>query len=227
MADIPFNTPFLTGKEVDYIYDAYANGQLAGDGKYTKLSSELLQSLLQVRGCLLTHSCTAALEMAAILLDVRKGDEIILPSYTFVSTANAFVLRGAVPVFVDVDPKTFNIDPMLVNEAITPSTKAIVAVHYAGVSCDMDRLMTIAASKDVPVVEDAAHAFGSNLDNKNGIMSSFFFINFSPIAKFTVGLRGIKSSCALCMIAFALAFNIGSVILIPAKFSINVMIAML
>ena len=179
MADIPFNTPFLTGKEVDYIYDAYANGQLAGDGKYTKLSSELLQSLLQVRGCLLTHSCTAALEMAAILLDVRKGDEIILPSYTFVSTANAFVLRGAVPVFVDVDPKTFNIDPMLVNEAITPSTKAIVAVHYAGVSCDMDRLMTIAASKDVPVVEDAAQALLSTYKGKKlGSFGSLSALSF-------------------------------------------------
>ncbi len=179
MSNIPFNTPFLTGKEVDYINDAYANGQLAGDGKYTKLSSDLLQSLMQVRGCLLTHSCTAALEMAAILLDIKSGDEVIMPSYTFVSTANAFVLRGGVPVFVDVDPKTFNIDPTLVEDAITPATKAIVAVHYAGVSCDMDHLMAIANEHSLPVVEDAAQAILSTYKGKKlgsfGTLSSLSF----------------------------------------------------
>lgn len=179
MVKIPFNKPFLTGKEVDYINDAYANGQLAGDGKYTKLSSSLLQSLMQVRGCLLTHSCTAALEMAAILLDIKSGDEVIMPSYTFVSTANAFVLRGAVPVFVDVDPKTFNIDPSLVSEAITPSTKAIVAVHYAGVSCDMDHLMDVASHHRLPVVEDAAQAILSTYKGKKlGSFGSLSALSF-------------------------------------------------
>ena len=179
MNKIPFNTPFLTGKEVDCINDAYANGQLAGDGKYTKLSSDLLQSLMQVKACLLTHSCTAALEMAAILLDIKSGDEVIMPSYTFVSTANAFVLRGAIPVFVDVDPITFNIDPSLVSEAITPSTRAIVAVHYAGVSCDMDHLMDVASRHHLPVVEDAAQAILSTYKGKKlgsfGALSALSF----------------------------------------------------
>ena len=179
MNKIPFNTPFLTGKEVDCINDAYANGQLAGDGKYTKLSSDLLQSLMQVKACLLTHSCTAALEMAAILLDIKSGDEVIMPSYTFVYTANAFVLRGAIPVFVDVDPITFNIDPSLVSEAITPSTRAIVAVHYAGVSCDMDHLMDVASRHHLPVVEDAAQAILSTYKGKKlgsfGALSALSF----------------------------------------------------
>lgn len=179
MNKIPFNTPFLTGKEVDYINDAYANGQLAGDGKYTKLSSDLLQSLMQVKGCLLTHSCTAALEMAAILLDIKSGDEVIMPSYTFVSTANAFVLRGAVPVFVDVDPITFNIAPSLVSDAITSSTRAIVAVHYAGVSCDMDHLMDVASCHHLPVVEDAAQAILSTYKGKKlGSFGSLSALSF-------------------------------------------------
>ena len=179
MNKIPFNTPFLTGKEVDCINDAYANGQLAGDGKYTKLSSDLLQSLMQVKACLLTHSCTAALEMAAILLDIKSGDEVIMPSYTFVSTANAFVLRGAIPVFVDVDPITFNIDPSLVSEAITPSTRAIVAVHYAGVSCDMDHLMDVASRHHLPVVEDAAQAILSTYKGKKlGSFGSLSALSF-------------------------------------------------
>lgn len=179
MSNIPFNTPFLTGKEIDCINDAYANGQLAGDGKYTQLSSKVLQEMMQVKKCLLTHSCTAALEMAAILLDVQQGDEVIMPSYTFVSTANAFALRGAVPVFVDVDPKTFNIDPSLVGDAITPATKAIVAVHYAGVSCDMDHLMAIANENSLPVVEDAAQAILSTYKGKKlgsfGALSALSF----------------------------------------------------
>ena len=179
MSKIPFNTPFLTGKEIDCINDAYANGQLAGDGKYTKLSSEILQEIMQVNRCLLTHSCTAALEMAAILLDVKWGDEVIMPSYTFVSTANAFVLRGAIPVFVDVDPKTFNIDPFLVEDAITPATKAIVAVHYAGVSCDMDHLMAIANKYGLPVVEDAAQAILSTYKGKKlGSFGSLSALSF-------------------------------------------------
>lgn len=162
MKQVPFNRPHLTGQEIDYIIDAHQSGQLAGDGKYTKLSSNLIERITGVKKSLLTHSCTAALEMAAILLEVGEGDEIIMPSYTFVSTANAFVLRGAVPVFIDVDTKTFNIDPSLVEEAITSKTKAIVAVHYAGVSCDMDDLIKIASKYGLYLIEDAAQSLYSS-----------------------------------------------------------------
>ena len=140
MFKIPFNTPYLTGNEINYIIDAHKNGQLAGDGKYTKLCSSRIENILDIKKALITHSCTAALEMAALLLQVKEGDEIIMPSYTFVSTANAFVLRGAVPVFVDVDDQTFNIDPDLIQRAITSATKAIVIVHYAGVGCDIEKV---------------------------------------------------------------------------------------
>ena len=158
MNKIAFNTPHLTGKEIDYIIDAHRNGQLAGDGKYTKLASDLIERITGAPNSLITHSCTAALEMAALLLDLQEGDEVILPSYTFVSTANAVVLRGATPVFVDVDSNTFNIDPFAVENAITSKTKAIFVVHYAGVSCDMDLLVSIADSFGIPIVEDAAQA---------------------------------------------------------------------
>lgn len=153
---IPFNKPYMTGKELWYIAQAHAEGHMAGDGKFTKKCHTWLESEIRTRKALLTHSCTAALEMAAILADIQPGDEVIMPSYTFVSTANAFVLRGAIPVFVDIRPDTLNIDETLIENNITEKTKAIVPVHYAGVSCEMDTIMDIAYRHDLLVIEDAA-----------------------------------------------------------------------
>jgi dTDP-4-amino-4,6-dideoxygalactose transaminase len=153
---IPFNWPNMTGKELHYIAEAHFNGRLAGDGPFTKRCHTWLETRTQCAKALLTHSCTAALEMAALLLDIEPGDEVIMPSYTFVSTANAFVLRGAVPVFVDVRDDTLNVDEQLIESAITPRTRAIVPVHYAGVACEMDTIMAIAARHGLKVVEDAA-----------------------------------------------------------------------
>ena len=154
----PFNKPFIIGPELEYIADAVARGHLSGDGHYTKLCHQWLEQQLGAKRALLTHSCTAALEMAAILCDIRPGDEVIMPSYTFVSTANAFVLRGGVPVFVDIRADTLNLDEKLIEAAITPKTRAIVPVHYAGVACDMDAIMDIAHRHRLLVVEDAAQA---------------------------------------------------------------------
>lgn len=153
---IPFNKPFMTGKELINIAQAHANGHLAGDGVFTKRCQEWLESEIGTFKALLTHSCTAALEMAAMLSEVGPADEVIMPSYTFVSTANAFVLRGAVPVFVDIRSDTMNIDEQLIEAAITARTKVIVAVHYAGVPCEMDVIMSIAERHKLLVVEDAA-----------------------------------------------------------------------
>ena len=159
---IPFNKPYMTGKELWYIAQAHALGHLAGDGRFTKQCNAWLEAQTGARRALLTHSCTAALEMAAILADVKPGDEVIMPSFTFVSTANAFVLRGAVPVFVDVRPDTLNIDETLIEAAITERTRAIVPVHYAGVGCEMDAIMDIARRHDLLVIEDAAQAVTAN-----------------------------------------------------------------
>lgn len=155
---IPFNKPHMTGKELFYIAQAHSNSMLAGDGPFTKKCHVWLEDRTRCRKALLTHSCTGALEMAALLIDVQPGDEVIMPSYTFVSTANAFVLRGAVPVFVDIRPDTLNIDENLIEAAITPRTKAIVPVHYAGVACEMDAIMQIARRYQLFVVEDAAQS---------------------------------------------------------------------
>ncbi len=161
--NIPFNQPFMTGKELHYISQAHFNGMLAGDGPFTGKCHQWLQEKTGTQTALLTHSCTAALEMAAILIDTRPGDEIIMPSFTFVSTANAFVLRGGIPVFIDIREDTLNLDERLVEAAITPRTKAIVPVHYAGVSCEMDTILEIAQRYQLKVVEDAAQ----------GVMSSY------------------------------------------------------
>lgn len=155
-ARIPFNTPFMAGKELQYITEAKAGNMLAGDGPFTKRCHGWLERHTGCDKALLTHSCTAALEMAALLLDIQPGDEVIMPSYTFVSTANAFVLRGGVPVFVDVREDTLNIDERLIEAAITPRTRAIVPVHYAGVACEMDAILEIARRRGLRVVEDAA-----------------------------------------------------------------------
>ena len=154
--NIPFNKPFMTGKELWYISQAHAKGHLAGDGSFSKRCGAWLERRTGAHKAMLTHSCTAALEMAAILADLKPGDEIIMPSYTFVSTANAFVLRGAVPVFVDIRPDTMNIDESLIEAAITDKTRAIVPVHYAGVGCEMDAIMALADKHDLMVIEDAA-----------------------------------------------------------------------
>ncbi len=153
---IPFNRPYMTGRELAYIAQAHANGHLAGNGAFSKRCSAWLEERIGSQKALLTHSCTAALEMAAILSGVGAGDEVIMPSFTFVTTANAFVLRGATPVFVDIRPDTLNIDETKIEAAITPRTKAIVPVHYAGGGCDMDAIMAIADRHDLLVIEDAA-----------------------------------------------------------------------
>lgn len=158
---IPFNKPYMTGKELWYISQAHANGHLAGDGVFSKRCSAWLQGRTGANKALLTHSCTAGLEMAAMLANLAPGDEVIMPSYTFVSTANAVVLRGAVPVFVDVRIDTLNLDETLIEDAITPKTKVILPVHYAGVSCEMDAIMQIAARHGLIVIEDAAQGLMS------------------------------------------------------------------
>lgn len=163
MAKTPFNRPFMTGREAVYMAQAHEKGHLAGDGDFTKLCHAWLEARTGAKRALLTHSCTAALEMAAILADIKPGDEIIMPSYTFVSTANAFVLRGGVPVFVDIRPDTLNIDETKIEAAITKRTRAIAPVHYAGVGCDMDRIMDMAQRYNLIVIEDAAQ----------GIMSTY------------------------------------------------------
>jgi dTDP-4-amino-4,6-dideoxygalactose transaminase len=153
---IPFNKPFLTGRELAYIAEAHANGHLSGDGAFTRRCHASLEKISGCHRALLTHSCTAALEMTALLLDLQPGDEVIMPSFTFVSTANAFVLRGARPVFVDIHPDTLNLDERLLEAAITPRTKAICVMHYAGVGCEMDTIMALARKHGLRVIEDAA-----------------------------------------------------------------------
>lgn len=160
---ILFNRPYMTGKELSYITEAKTGNMLAGDGPFTTRCHQWIEQSTGCNKALLTHSCTASLEIAALLLDIRPGDEIIMPSYTFVSTANAFVLRGGVPVFVDIRADTLNLDENLIEAAITPRTTAIVPVHYAGVACEMDSIMRIAEKHNLKVVEDAAQ----------GVMSSY------------------------------------------------------
>lgn len=154
---IPFNKPFLTGYEFVYISQAISGGHTAGDGPFTKKSQELLASMIGAPKVLLTTSCTDALEMAALLLQLEEGDEVIVPSFTFVSTANAFAIHGGRPVFADIDPVTLNIDPESVESKITSRTRAIVPVHYAGVGCDMDRLGALAKKHNLTIIEDNAH----------------------------------------------------------------------
>lgn len=163
---IPFNRPYLTGHEFTHIQEAVAAGQLAGNGRFTRQCQAWLEARVGAPRVLLTQSCTAALEMAALLLELEPGDEVIMPSFTFVSTANAFVLRGARPVFVDIRPDTLNLDERLLESAITPRTKAIVVVHYAGIACEMDAVMEVAGRRRLVVIEDAAHALMSRYKGK-------------------------------------------------------------
>jgi dTDP-4-amino-4,6-dideoxygalactose transaminase len=159
--NIPFNKPYLTGKETEYIEEAVKSGKISGNGMFTQKCHEFLQKRYGFKKCLLTTSCTDALEMAAILCDIQPGDEVIVPSFTFVSTANAFVLRGAKIVFADSRPDHPDIDESKIEELVTPRTKVIVPVHYAGVACDMDKIMDIAKRHNIFVVEDAAQAIDS------------------------------------------------------------------
>jgi dTDP-4-amino-4,6-dideoxygalactose transaminase len=163
---IPFNKPWLTGKELEYMAAAVENGHISGCGPYSKKCQALLETRYGIRRALLTTSCTAALDATALLLDIKPGDEIIMPSYTFVSTANAFYIRGATIRFVDIRADTLNIDETLIEAAVTDKTRAIVVVHYAGVGCEMDRIMSLAAKYNLPVIEDAAQAIEASYRGK-------------------------------------------------------------
>src|SRR5258706_10406794 len=156
----------MTGRELGYIAEAQPSGQLAGDGPFSSRCHRWIEQRTGCAKALLTHSCTAALEMAALLLDIQPGDEVVMPSYTFVSTANAFVLRGAVPVFVDIREDTLNIDESLIEAAITPRTRALVPVHYAGVACAMDEIRELAQRRGLLLIEDAAQALGASYRGK-------------------------------------------------------------
>ena len=169
---IGFNKPYLTGKETQYITDAVASGKISGNGKYTQLCQQFFEQKYGFGKCLLTTSCTDALEMAAILINIEPGDEVIVPSYTFVSTANAFVLRGAKIIFADSNTENPNIDVSKLESLITHRTKAIVPVHYAGVACDMDRIMDLANKYNLFVIEDAAQAIDSFYIDKDGIKNA-------------------------------------------------------
>lgn len=176
---IPFNKPYMTGNELTYIAEAHANGHLSGDGPFTRHCNALLEQQVNCAKALLTHSCTAALEMSALLLALQPGDEVIMPSYTFVSTANAFVLQGAVPVFVDIRSDTLNIDESLIESAITKRTKAICVVHYAGVACEMDEILRVASKYGLMVVEDAAQAIYSTYKGRPlGAIGDFGCLSF-------------------------------------------------
>ena len=185
-----FNQLSVSNQSKEYVNDVLYGSGLDSD-KHCKKSTELLENITKAEKVLLTHSCTAALEMAAILIDIQPGDEVIMPSYTFVSTANAFVLRGAVPVFVDIREDTLNIDETLIEAAITPKTKAIVPVHYAGVGCDMDAIMDIAERHSLYVIEDAAQCIGATYKGKHlGTIGHFGTLSFHYTKNITSGLGG-------------------------------------
>ncbi len=193
---IPFNKPVLSGRETDNILSAIKNGQLAGDGVFTRSCESKLRGLIGCGDALLTHSCTAALEMSALLLGLGPGDEVIMPSFTFVSTANAVVLRGATPVFVDIRPDTLNIDESLVEQAITEKTRAIMVVHYAGVVCEMREILRIAERHGLEVIEDAAQALTSTYEGRPagsfGALSCFSFHETKNIMSGEGGCLGVN-----------------------------------
>ena len=191
---IPFNKPAIVGSELIYVGQAVAGGHASGDGPFTRKVQALLESRFGAQRVLLTTSCTSALEMAAILCDLRPGDEVIMPSFTFVSTANAVVLRGAKPVFVDIRPDTQNIDATLIERAITPRTKAIFPVHYAGVACDMDSIMDIADRHGLLVVEDAAQGVGAKHNSRwLGTIGHLGCYSFHETKNFSCGEGGLWS----------------------------------
>ena len=188
---IPFNAPPIVGSEVEYMQSAMASGKLCGDGGFTRRCQQWMEQHFGSKKVLLTPSCTASLEMAALLIDLQPGDEVIMPSYTFVSTANAFVLRGATIVFVDVRPDTLNIDETLIEAAITPKTRAIVPVHYAGVACEMDSIMALAAKHKLYVIEDAAQGVMSQYKGRAlGSIGHIGCFSFHETKNYTAGGEG-------------------------------------
>lgn len=188
---IPFNAPPIVGSEVEYMQSAMASGKLCGDGGFTRRCQQWMEQHFGSKKVLLTPSCTASLEMAALLIDIQPGDEVIMPSYTFVSTANAFVLRGAVIVFVDVRPDTLNIDETLIEAAITEKTRAIVPVHYAGVACEMDSIMALAAKHQLFVIEDAAQGVMSQYKGRAlGTIGHIGCFSFHETKNYTAGGEG-------------------------------------
>lgn len=191
MTKIRFNRPYMTGHELELIAEAHAKGHLSGDGEFTKRCHRWLEQRTGCKMALLTHSCTAALEMTALLLDLQPGDEVIMPSFTFVSTANAFVLRGATPVFVDIRPDTLNIDEALIEAAITDRTRAICVVHYAGVACEMDPIVQIAEEHGLKIIEDAAQGiFSSYRGRPLGSIGAFGTLSFHETKNIISGEGG-------------------------------------
>lgn len=188
---ISFNIPPHVGKEIDYIQIAINNHKICGDGEFTKKCSQWMEEKFKIPKVLLTTSCTHALEMAAVLCEIKPGDEVIMPSYTFVSTANAFVQRGATIVFVDIRPDTMNIDENLIEDAITPQTKVIVPVHYVGVACEMDKILSIAKKHNLFVVEDAAQGVMSTYNNQYlGTLGDFGCYSFHETKNYSMGEGG-------------------------------------
>jgi len=188
---IPFNKPALMGREISYLEQSIASGWISGDGEFTKRCEALLEDELGVPRVLLTTSCTHALEMAALLLDIGPGDEVVVPSFTFVSTANAFVLRGARPVFVDSRPDTLNLDESRLEAAITARTRAVVVMHYAGVACEMDEVSRIVSGHGIPVVEDNAHGlFGSYRGRRLGTFGALATQSFHETKNISCGEGG-------------------------------------
>ena len=188
---IRFNVPPFTGREYEYVRQAVENQKICGDGEFTKKASRWFEEKTGTAKCLMTTSCTHATELAAILADIKPGDEIIMPSYTFVSTANAFVLRGGVPVFVDIRPDTMNIDEKQIEAAITEKTKAIVPVHYAGVACEMDTIMDIAKRHNLLVIEDAAQGVMASYKGKPSGASVIMAATASMKQKITAWGRAV------------------------------------
>src|SRR5512137_2561871 len=188
---IPFNQPCLSGNEIQYMADAINNKHISGDGTFTQKCHQLIEQQLGAQKALLTTSCTHALEMAALLLAIVPGDEVIVPAFTFVSTVNAFVLRGARPVFIDIRPDTLNLDESQLERLITPRTRAIVVVHYAGVGCEMDAILGIAGRYGIPVVEDNAHGlFGKYRGRFLGTFGCLATQSFHETKNFTCGEGG-------------------------------------
>ena len=189
--DIPFNKPPFVGHEMDYVNDSIAKAHISGDGAYTRRCHEFLEKKLGARKALLTTSCTHALEMCALLLDIQPGDEVIVPSFTFVSSVNAFVLRGGAPVFADIRPDTLNLDERVLPALINEKTRAIVLVHYAGVACEMDAVMGIAREHNVAIVEDNAHGLFARYKGKTlGTFGELATLSFHETKNFTCGEGG-------------------------------------
>ena len=190
--DVPFNLITASGQELKFIGDALSAPSLSGDGKYSARCEAWIESTLKTKKAMLVPSCTAGLEMAALLLDIKPGDEVIMPSFTFVSTANAFVLRGAIPVFVDIDLDSLNIDPRAVADAVTDRTRAIVVVHYAGQACDMSVILAVAKDRGIPVVEDAAQGLLSSYEGRSlGTLGRIGCMSFHTTKNVTCGHGGV------------------------------------